>query len=78
MTASDQAGDSQHPETPDPEPRMIDAAEVARMMGGKYTRKTVVRAWRHWGLIPHLVGKELRWKEPEVRAWIESRRLKKR
>jgi hypothetical protein len=77
MTTSDRAGDGQHPYPPDPEDptrRMVDAAQVAQMMGGKYTASTVVRSYRHWGLTPHDLGKELRWKEAEVWAWIESRR----
>jgi hypothetical protein len=72
------ADDGQHPARADPDDEkvpMLAAAEVAAIMGGKYTAGTVTRRYRHWGLTAYRVGKELRWKEAEVREWIDKRRV---
>jgi hypothetical protein len=75
VTTHDQADDGQHPERPDPDEPMIDAAQVARIMGGKVTAGTVTRRYKHWELTAYRVGRELRFKEAEVRDWIDNRRI---
>ena len=59
----------------DPDAHMIDAAEVAAIIGGRCTAATVKRRYRHWGLTAYRPGKELRWKESEVREWIDKSRV---
>lgn len=58
----------------DPANRLLDAEEVAAMLGGGITRATVIRRWRKWGLTGHRVGKFLRWTEQEVIDYINSHR----
>jgi predicted DNA-binding transcriptional regulator AlpA len=77
-TTHDPADDSQHPDRADPaEPkgRMLDAAQVAEILGGSYTAGTVVRRYRHWELTAFRVGRELRWWEADVYEWIKNRRV---
>ena len=59
---------------PVPNDRMLDKHQVAEIFGGGMTAKTVVRSWRRWGLTPIHVGKDLRWWESEVYAWLEKNR----
>jgi predicted DNA-binding transcriptional regulator AlpA len=71
VTSTYPAGDT-HPGTEQHPPgdRLLNAAEVAEILGGKVTRKTVVRRWRKWQLPAHRVGRELRWWESDVYQWI--------
>jgi hypothetical protein len=75
VTTHDQDDDGQHPDRPDPDDPMIDADQVAKIMGGKVTAGTVKRRYRPWGLTAYRVGRELRFKEAEVRDWINKRRV---
>ena len=75
MDTPDHADDGQNPARPDPDEPLIDAAQVARIMGGKVTAGTVTRRYRNWGLTAYRVGRELRWKEAEVRDWIDKHRV---
>jgi hypothetical protein len=75
-SVSDQAATGRHP-APGPHPatpgdRLLSAAEVAAILGGSYTAGTVVRRWRKWELHGHRIGRELRWWESDVYAWISS------
>jgi hypothetical protein len=73
-TTSDPADDGQ--QDPDGEKvRYLDAAEVAAIMGGKYTAGTVKRRYRHWGLTAYKAGRELRWLESDVYSYMEKRRV---
>jgi len=74
-TTPDPADDGQNPARPDPDEPMIDADQVAAIMGGNVTAGTVKRRYKHWGLTAYRVGRELRWKEAEVRDWIDKRRV---
>ena len=57
--------------------RYLDAAEVAKILGGNYTAKTVKRHYRQWGLTPpYRFGKGLRWLESDVYQWIKDQRDK--
>jgi hypothetical protein len=74
----DPAADGQHPDRASPaEPkgRMLNAAQVAEILGGSYTAATVVRRYRHWELTAFRVGRELRWWEADVYEWIKNRRV---
>jgi hypothetical protein len=78
VTTHDPADDGHHPARPDPgdpECRMLDAAQVAHIIGGKVTAGTVKRRYRHWGLTAYRLGRELRWKETDVREWIDKGRV---
>ena len=75
VTTPDHGDDGQHPDRPDPEEPMIDADRVAAIMGGDITAGTVKRRYKHWELTAYRVGRELRWKESEVREWINKRRV---
>ena len=52
--------------------RMLSAAEVAGLLGGDISDRTVRAYWRTWGLQAYRVGKHLRWKETDVRTWIDQ------
>jgi hypothetical protein len=54
---------------------MLDAAQVAQIIGGSCTAATVKRRYRPCGLTAYRLGRELRWKENEVREWIDKRRV---
>jgi len=54
--------------------RLLSAAEVAQILGGPITDRTVIRRWREWGLQPHRIGRQLRWWESAVYQWISNRR----
>jgi hypothetical protein len=55
---------------------MLDAAQVAEILGGKYTSGTVKRRYRHWELTAYRFGRELRWRESDVYEWIKNHRDK--
>ena len=78
VTTHDPADDGHHPAHADPDDpgaHMIDAAQVAQIIGGNCTAGTVKRRYRHWGLTAYRLGRELRWKESDVREWIDKRRV---
>lgn len=52
--------------------RMLNAEQVAGLLGGDISARTVRAYWRTWGLQAYRVGKHLRWKERQVRAWIDN------
>jgi Helix-turn-helix domain len=54
----------------DPAP-MLSATQVAELLGGDISARTVRAYWRQWGLQAYRIGKHLRWKEHDVRAWID-------
>ena len=56
----------------EPPDRLLDARQVADLLGGTITKETVIRRHRSWGLTAHRVGKFLRWKESEVRDYIDT------
>lgn len=64
------------PPTPPPAPaipaRMLTATQVAALLGGEISARTVRAYWRTWGLQAYRIGKHLRWKETDVQAWITS------
>ena len=65
-----------HPEpahdSPQAGDRLINAAEVAQILGGNVTATTIIRRWRKWHLPAHRVGRELRWWQSDVYTWIDS------
>jgi hypothetical protein len=77
-TTPDPAGNRQPPgpdprrQPPAPGDRLLNAAEVAQILGGDVTARTVVRRWRKWQLNGHRIGKELRWWESSVYQWISN------
>lgn len=52
--------------------RMLTASQVAVLLGGDISARTVRTYWRAWGLQAYRVGKHLRWKETDVQAWISQ------
>jgi predicted DNA-binding transcriptional regulator AlpA len=79
MTATTDPAASSHPPAPDPSQhppapgdRLLNAAEVAEILGGNVTASTVVRRWRKWDLPAHRIGKQLRWWESDVYKWISN------
>lgn len=63
--------DSDNPR-PVPGDRLLNAAEVAGILGGNVTATTVIRRWRKWQLPAHRIGKQLRWWQSDVYNWITS------
>jgi excisionase family DNA binding protein len=67
---------TQPPSPPPPAPgnpgRLLTAAQVAALLGGNITARTVRAYWRTWDLQAYRVGKHLRWKETDVHAWIHN------
>lgn len=57
---------------PAPGDKLINATEVARILGGDITERTVIRRWRKWGLHPHRIGRQLRWWQSTVYQWISD------
>ena len=55
--------------------RMLNAAQVAAILGGNFKSETVVRRWKAWALPAHRIGKQLRWWQSDVYQWIDNRRL---
>jgi excisionase family DNA binding protein len=66
--------------TPPPRPRLVgtiggsnrllSSREVAAILG---VRERTVRAmWKEWGLPAKRIGKQLRWRERDLYAWIEQ------
>jgi excisionase family DNA binding protein len=51
---------------------MLSAAQVAALLGGDISARTVRAYWREWNLQAYRVGKHLRWKEHDVRTWIDQ------
>jgi excisionase family DNA binding protein len=49
--------------------RLLSSRQVAAILG---VRERTVRAmWREWQLPAYRIGKQLRWRERDVYAWIE-------
>jgi excisionase family DNA binding protein len=49
--------------------RLLSSREVAAILG---VRERTVRAmWKEWGLPAKRIGKQLRWRERDLYAWIE-------
>jgi excisionase family DNA binding protein len=75
-TTPDPAGNGQQPgpgHHPAPaEDRLLAPAEVAEILGGNVTAETIVRRWRKWGLPARRIGRELRFWESDVYAWIKD------
>jgi predicted DNA-binding transcriptional regulator AlpA len=71
--ASDTRQPDPHPRPPAPGDRLLNAAEVAEILGGNVTASTVVRRWRKWQLHGRRIGKQLRWWESDVYKWISNR-----
>lgn len=53
-------------------PRMLTATQVAALLGGDISARTVRAYWRTWGLQAYRIGKHLRWKETDVHTWISQ------
>lgn len=49
--------------------RLLSPEEVAQLLG--FSRKTVYRNWREWGLQGRRLGRQIRFPEREVQALIE-------
>lgn len=49
--------------------RLLSSREVAALLG--VSERTVRDMWREWGLPAKRIGKQLRWRERDVHAWIE-------
>lgn len=50
-------------------------AQVAAMLGGNVTARTVVRRWRSWGLTAYRIGRELRFKGSDIYAMIAAHKI---
>ncbi len=59
-------------DSPAPDDKLLNSAEVAQILGGNVTATTVTRRWRKWGLHAQRVGRELRWWQSSVYQWIDS------
>jgi len=51
----------------------LTADELAAMLNVPV--RTVRRCWRGWGLTAYRVGRALRFRLPEVRAWLKDQRI---
>jgi excisionase family DNA binding protein len=49
--------------------RLLSSRDVAAILA--IPERTVRDKWKEWGLPAYRIGKHLRWKEPDVYAWIE-------
>ena len=49
--------------------RLLSSREVAAILGVQ--ERTVRAMWREWQLPAYRIGKQLRWRERDVHAWIE-------
>jgi predicted DNA-binding transcriptional regulator AlpA len=65
-------GPRSHTAAPAPADRLLNAAEVAEILGGGITAETVIRRWRNWELRGHRIGKQLRWWQSDVYTWISN------
>lgn len=52
-------------------PRLLSAQEAADALNIK--KRTLYEQWRNWGLHPTKVGRELRFRETDILAYLESR-----
>lgn len=52
--------------------RMLDAEQVAELLGGGITAETVIRRWKKWQMPAHRIGKVLRWWRSEVIDYIDQ------
>jgi excisionase family DNA binding protein len=53
--------------------RMLSAEQVAEILGGGISAKTVL-AYRHaWGLKSVKIGKHVRFRERDLNAWMDKR-----
>jgi hypothetical protein len=76
MASTDnQAGNSHQPESEPGNDHLITKHQLAARLGGDVTPDTVIRCWRRWGLHPVKIGRELRFTEPDVRAYIDRQQL---
>lgn len=65
--------DSQHRDHDHDRRRLIDADEVAQMLGGgNITGDTVRRSRKRWGLPAHRVGKFIRYDADEIADYIRK------
>jgi excisionase family DNA binding protein len=72
MTTTQPPGPAQ-PATAPPGPgRLLTAGQVAALLGGDISARTVRAYWRTWGLQAYRVGKHLRWRETDVLTWINN------
>jgi excisionase family DNA binding protein len=57
----------------DPEPGLLTAAEVARLL---HCNTRTLRRWRHEGRVPAPItmGARPRWRAEDIRAWIAARK----
>lgn len=53
--------------------RMIPAAEVAELLD--IHLETLYRRWKAWGLRAHRIGREIKFRERDLEAWIDSQAL---
>jgi excisionase family DNA binding protein len=53
--------------------RMLSVDETAEMIG--LSRSRVYQAWGQLGLTGYKIGSRLRFRESEVEAWIDSRKM---
>jgi hypothetical protein len=77
MAAShDTGGDDRQPRpSPDDKDPLLTKHELAARIGGTCTPRTVIRCWRGWGLHPVKIGRELRFRDSDVTAWLKRREL---
>jgi excisionase family DNA binding protein len=53
--------------------RLLNSREVGELLG--LPERTIRAEWKNWGLRTYRVGRALRWRERDVMAWIESRKV---
>jgi len=72
VTDTQPPGARQPQPAPDGPGRMLTAGQVAALLGGDISARTVRAYWRAWGLQAYRVGKHLRWRETDVLRWIDK------
>jgi len=61
------------PEDEDHRGRLLSPRDVARMLGGTITARTVLTRRHAWGLPSYKIGRHIRFRETDVQAWITQR-----
>ncbi len=72
MTTTQLPGSCQPQSAPDSPGPMLTATQVAALLGGDISARTVRAYWRTWNLQAYRIGKHLRWRQADVLAWIDQ------
>jgi excisionase family DNA binding protein len=72
MTTTPPPGPAQPAPDPPGPGHLLTAGQVAALLGGDISARTVRAYWRTWGLRAYRVGKHLRWRKTDVLTWIDS------